>query len=170
MGRAVRLRRYRTTQGVDDASLIFSLATRDAGGTLRHFFVGAIDRPQRREWAELLSSHANMLYALSPDLECHTAQLAGAGATRGVVPLRECPLSQLEDVKRFEIIRLLREGHPLKNPDYMTDAGRAELATEVADTAIQSADDLARRRLAQIPTPRQLIEPAIAKLSRRANR
>jgi hypothetical protein len=133
--------------------VVYGLATADEAGAVRFFFVGGL---RRTPGLADVREHIAIMRELQPALALTFERFRQSGVRYGYKVLAECAADEardglpseplLADQIRWQIIRLVREGHPLINERLGTPAERARLAVDVAATTIQSAADLARRR------------------------
>lgn len=134
--------------------VVYGLATADDAGVVRFFFVGGL----RRTPGGLadVHEHVAVMCDLQPELARAFGRFRQSGVRHGYKVLAECAADEareglpgeplLADQIRWQIIRLIRDGHPVINERLGTPEERARLAVDVAAATIQSPADLARRR------------------------
>lgn len=101
----------------------------------------------RRAITERVREHANRTRSGHEDLYVHLRSLARAGVEWTYEELRTCDAEYEADAERFEVVRLLRQGHDLCNMRFGDARQRAELARLRDDPAVRSAADVRRVRL-----------------------
>lgn len=124
---------------------IYALFTRDSKGSRSCFYVGKT----RRTVAARVREHGNRKLRGHEDLYEHLRRLDREQVAWECEELRHCTLGEYEqDAERFEVVRLLRDGHDLCNMRYGDATHRAELARMKEDPTIRCAADVTKARLA----------------------
>lgn len=123
---------------------IYALFVTTPDGARHYFYVGKT----RRSSAERAREHANRTRNGHEDLYAHLRSLARSGIEWTHEELRVCDAEYEVDAERFEVVRLLRQGHDLCNMRFGDARMRAELARMRDDPAVRSADDVRSARIA----------------------
>jgi hypothetical protein len=125
------------------AYYVYGLFTRSDNEEKRYFYVGKTRRAVELRARE----HKYRVEKGHEDLYAFLRHLEAAGVRWEEEVLRECGGSEyVPDAERFEVIRLLRLGHDLRNMRYGDASHRGELARQVNTIWIRDASDIAAAR------------------------
>jgi hypothetical protein len=131
---------------------VYGCATQtEPGAPLHFFYVGGL---RRTPGVVDVREHVAIMRGLQVELARAFERIQRSGLRHGFVILHECADDEarqpgealLADQIRWQIIKLIRDGHRLVNERLGTTDERERLAYDIAGAAIQSPADLARRR------------------------